>query len=706
MRGNGAQSDIDFHTLAKFQGSQDRIKAHVFDRGNMPLALLVYEDFWQDTSAVQSLANFIDGLTSVGTATDGSGAPKRPGRPIADPGPSKIMVKAATDATLSGADSLFTSTYSWSVVTQAASGDAVITNGTSATPTFHATVTGDYTVRLTVTGSGGQTDSKNITVTVNSAFPDPATISFATIRDILRNVTHTDGSSNSRTCVSCHVSGNTPKPPFFYAAIDRNNSGAADATDEDWLYKELVGRVNRTEVAASPLLRKPAGNHHNGLDILNLATTAGLSNFSKLYFWILNGAPTGGVAANAGADSSNTLTFSGSPASASVVLNGSASLGSITTYQWSIVSGPAGSSLLSATSVAASLVVQNVGTYVVQLAVSDGTNTSTATRTITVSETPVVADFSPANSATVPITFVAGSGSQALTPNITGTPVSCVWSVVSGSGSLSATSCSGATLNVGVAAVGTSVGVRLVVTGADGTNTSSTTHTLQIATASALSAAVIANSTSQTVSFTNTSGTSTAGFPTGSFLLQSTGSSSGGGTTYSWSITSQPDSSVNYAASLSSASAASPTLTVHRAGNYTLQLIVDNGTGPATATKTIAVGVPASATFANVKSVLTSPSACGMCHLWGSSPVPAMSPGAGQPWWDDLPDTNGDSLYTRVVARTNATNPTVSRLLDCPSHGCNSMTSATANGIPGFDSGASVATYNIFLNWIVGGTPP
>jgi len=41
LRGTVNQSDIDFTTLAKFQGYADRIKAHVFDRGTMPLALIV-----------------------------------------------------------------------------------------------------------------------------------------------------------------------------------------------------------------------------------------------------------------------------------------------------------------------------------------------------------------------------------------------------------------------------------------------------------------------------------------------------------------------------------------------------------------------------------------------------------------------------------------------------------------------------------------
>lgn len=723
VRGSGAQSDIDFHTLAKFAGYKDRIKTHVFDRGNMPLALLVYEDFWQDTSSVQALANYIDSVTTVGNATDSSGAPRRPGRPIADPGPAKIMVKASTNATLSGSDSLFATSYSWSVVTQASGGDAVITNATSATPTFHATVAGDYVVGLTVTGSGGQTDSKNITVTVNASFPDPSTISFATVRDVLRNITHTDGSSNSRTCVSCHVSSNSPRPPIYYGAIDRDSSGAADSTDETWLYKELVGRVNLTEVAASPLLRKPSGNHHNGLDILNTTTTAGLSNFSKLYFWILNGTPSGGVAANAGADSSNTVTFTGSPGSANISLSGSASLGSISSYQWSIVSGPSGSSLLTPTAVTATLVVQNVGTYVVQLTVSDGTNSSSATRTITVGETPVAASFTPASGSTATLSFTGTplTAGTTLTSTHTGTPATCGWQILSGTGASlsSSTSCTTTTLTVPATLIGSTVQVRHTVTGVDGTNTSSATNTLTIASAGPNVTAAIAgtNGGTENVTFTNPLDNALAGIPSGTVTLDGSGSSGPGTLTYAWTLLSSPGTATgSYVPAIASASSATTTLTVRRAGTYQVQLSVDNGLGPNTVTRSFTVAVPSTGvaalgnrapTFTNVKSVLQNAGGCGSCHLYSISPVPFVavgtnaSPAGAAPAFDNAVDSSGFSLYQRITARTNATDPAQSRFLECPSHSCNA---GTMPAQAGFQPG-DLNDYNLFLNWIIGGAP-
>jgi PKD repeat protein len=699
VRGTGAQSDIDLHTLAKFQSYAARIRTHVFDRGNMPLAALVYEDFWRDNSAVQTLANYLDSVLGAQTATDSAGAPLRPGRPIADPGPDRV-VRAGADARLSGTDSLFATSYLWTVVTQPGGGDATITNATSATATFRATVTGTYTVRLAVNGGGSADRARTISIEVSSTFPDPASLRFLNVKDLLQTVTHSAG----QTCQSCHAASGSPVPPVFYNAFDRDNSGTVTATDDDWLYKEVAGRVNLTEVTASPLLRKPTGNHHNGSNVLDLSTLAGRENYSKLYHWILAGMPAGGVAANAGADSTNTVTFSAGP-TASVSLNGSASLGSITSYAWTVLSQPTGgnATIASPSSASTTMSFARVGAYTVQLAVSDGTVTSTDTRVITIAETAVTTSFTPGDGTTPLVTFSGGVGDITLTPTNVGSPATCTWAKLSGPGTLSATNtCSAVTLNVAFANVGASVQIQFTVNGlADPANTSSATNTFTIGSAAAASAAAIATGASQTVSFTNPSVPSTAGIPAGTVSLDSTGSSSGGGVTYTWAITSQPGTATgSYLGALSSTSAANPTLTVHRAGSYDLQLTVDNGTGPAVATKTITVAVPvASRSFAAVKAVVTSPAACNACHDLGSTAFVPL--GGGQPSFTDINDLSGNSLYTRVAARADLTNPATSLLVDCPANGCRTM----GSGHAGF-GGGDFSNYNLFLNWIIGGTPP
>lgn len=698
VRGGGAQSDIDFSTELKFRGHRDRIKAHVFDRGNMPLALLVYEDFWNDTAAVAALASYLDGVMGAQSATDASGRPLRPGRPIADPGPDRVA-RTGADARLSGADSLFATSYLWTIVT--APGSATLANATTAEATFRAATAGTYVVRLAVNGGGTSEKQKDITIEVSDTFPDPASIRFEAVKDILRNVVH----SGAQTCQSCHVASHAPQPPIYYASIDRDNSGTTDATDDTWLLKEVLGRVNFTDRTASPLLRKPSGHHHNGSNVLDLSTLAGRENYSKLYHWILAGAPAGGVSANAGADSSSTITFSAGPAG-SVALDGSASLGTITSYAWTVVSKPSGSTatVTAPASVSTTLNFDKVGAYVVQLVVGDGTNTSSDTRTITVAETAVTTSFTPSDGSTPLVNFSGGVGDITLTPTNVGSPATCTWAKLSGPGTLSATNtCAAVTLNVAFANLGSTTQIRFTVNGlADPANTSSATNNITIGSASAASAAAIATSATQTVAFTNPSVPSTAGIPAGTVSLDSTGSSSGGGVTYAWSITSQPGTATgSYVATLSSTSAANPTLTVHRAGSYDLRLSVDNGTGAAVATKTITVQVPvASRSFAAVKAVLTNPAECNACHDLGATAFVPV--GGGQPSWTDVNDLSGNSLYQRAAARADdLTNPAASLLVTCPANGCRTM----GTGHTGF-GGGDFGNYNLFLNWIIGGTPP
>ena len=68
------------------------------------------------------------------------------------------------------------------------------------------------------------------------------------------------------------------------------------ATNNHWFYTELRGRVNFTDWIASPLLRKPSGNHHNGNLRLGFDTSlapgaAGRADYDKFVSWIVNSAP-------------------------------------------------------------------------------------------------------------------------------------------------------------------------------------------------------------------------------------------------------------------------------------------------------------------------------------------------------------------------------------------------------------------------------
>lgn len=281
LRGTGNQSDIDFATFAKFDGYSERIKAHVLDRGNMPLAKLIYDKYWSTPSIYNTMATYLTGKGYTNTAV-------QPGKPVADPGPSRVVKAAAVP--LSAAMSLFSSTYQWSIVTDPVGG-ATLSNATSSSATLNTAGNGTYVVRL-VTGNGTTTSAAvDVTIVVDSALAyNPTALRFSDIKTILQ--------AGGGGCTTCHQAGGngTVTPPIWYTDYDRDASGGYTAADDHWFYTELRGRINFSDIAASALLRKPAGHHHNGLqrtgfDDSQTPGNAARVDYDKILGWILNGAP-------------------------------------------------------------------------------------------------------------------------------------------------------------------------------------------------------------------------------------------------------------------------------------------------------------------------------------------------------------------------------------------------------------------------------
>jgi mono/diheme cytochrome c family protein len=282
LRGTASQSDIDFDSFAKFQGFADRTKAHVMDRGNMPLARIVYDAFIADPSAVGQLATFLEGQGF--TVRDGGGTVLRAGRPIADPGPDRVVRQGATN--LSATNSLFASSYQWSIVSGPAG--ATLTNTTSAQPTFTTIADGTYLLQLIVTGNGVASTPAQLQIVVNNALaPAPSAIRFSHLKTVLQ----TPG------CAGCHRLGGFGSPPIVFTDIDRNGDGiSGDATDDLWFYTEVRGLINFTDIVASPLLSKASGGHHRGgrgagFDTSVAPGQAARANYDLFVNWILNGAP-------------------------------------------------------------------------------------------------------------------------------------------------------------------------------------------------------------------------------------------------------------------------------------------------------------------------------------------------------------------------------------------------------------------------------
>ena len=727
LRGTKNQSDIDFtafgvpaagvNPATGFLSYADRIKVHVFDRGNMPLAQIPHSNFWS-SSAPQMLASFIDTRLGAGAATS-NGAPLMPGRPIADPGPDR-MVRTNANAVLTGENSLFASSFAWSEPTP--SGHVTITNPNGMVAIFNADAAGIYTVRLTV-DSG---PFKDVTVTVDDNFPDPLNIKFAQVKNVLQNIQH----NGTTKCTSCHVSpAVSPTPPIFYnSTLDRDHDGAVNATDEAWFLKAVQGRVNLTEIAASPLLRKPSGNHHNGGKLLNVATAAGLQNYSIIYNWILAGMQPGGVAANAvvnggllGNPLPVQLVYTGAPPYATgIPLDAGSSVGA-TSYIWSVTgpSGPTGAvpSVSNPTSPSAALApsapptlnLPYIGSYVVQLQVSDGVSSDTVQQIITVSETPVVANFTPATgTSTVSFSNTPLKGNITLTSTSTGSPSTCRWQVSGPAGAtldgfslLDVTKSCGApaVLSVPSTSIAGTYVVTLTATSGVGTSATSATHSLTVASAGSGVVANAGGDSTQALQFTNPSinaGTfNSSGIPVAPAIsLDGTGSAGPGSLSYTWSVISAPPNATgSYAPSIASPGSVTTTLTVHRAGTYTVQLFVSNGLPPGpsnTDTRSITVNVPANATFTNVAATFPARGCTSAgCHQSGSVTPPS--------WVNET--VNGLTLYQRVTARVGATglaDPATSLLITCPAEGC------AMSQQPGFFDG-DTTSYTLFLNWIIGG---
>ncbi|MEO8442092.1 MAG: hypothetical protein ABI547_06360 [Betaproteobacteria bacterium] len=288
VRGTRQQADIDFDTFAKFQGYAERIKHHTLDFGNMPLAKIVYDTFWA-SAAPNLVANF---LTAQGqTSRDGSGAVLMPGRPVTSL-LDRVIRQGPT--TLSASSTRFATLYTWTVVSGPNGAvpptNVTLTNANTATPTFNASANGSYVVQLIVSNGATSSTAALATIQVNNALAvAPTAIRFnPDIKTVLQA---------GAGCFGCHAPGGGP--PVYFTNYDRNKDGAIDATDDLWFYTEVRGRINFTDPAASPLLRKPANinNHHGGGGpLLNFDSTKPpgdplRANYDLFVNWILSGAP-------------------------------------------------------------------------------------------------------------------------------------------------------------------------------------------------------------------------------------------------------------------------------------------------------------------------------------------------------------------------------------------------------------------------------
>jgi hypothetical protein len=201
---------------------------------------------------------------------------------------------------------LFATSYSWSIVggVGASGVAATLTNETTATATFTPAGDDKFVVQLIVSKDGVQSEASQMTIVVKSNLsPAPSDITFA--KDIMPILAASAVATNcSNLCHKTDPVTGRAQAAVAYNSFDRNGDNVVDATDDDWLYSDTKARINFDDIADSPLLQKPSGQHHGGSialgfgDIVNKKTAEQLepgdplrANYDIFLNWILRGAP-------------------------------------------------------------------------------------------------------------------------------------------------------------------------------------------------------------------------------------------------------------------------------------------------------------------------------------------------------------------------------------------------------------------------------
>lgn len=275
LRGTVNQSDISFTTFSQFSAYADRIKAHVYDRGNMPLAKIVFEDFWATGTTFASQLAAVPSINALGASSS-----LQPGRPLPDPGPDRF-VRQGTLA-LSAVNSLYSSSFNWQIITNPG-GASFVGSSTASSTSINFPADGTYVIRLTASASG-LSNSKDITIVVDNTNAPTGTV-FANIQTIFTTAGCAAGGCHNDAGGALATPGH---PPLSYRLVDYANANE--------FYETVRGRINFTDVVASPLLRKPSGNHHGGALVGGFDTSltlgdAGRRSYDTFVEWIMSGAP-------------------------------------------------------------------------------------------------------------------------------------------------------------------------------------------------------------------------------------------------------------------------------------------------------------------------------------------------------------------------------------------------------------------------------
>jgi alpha-tubulin suppressor-like RCC1 family protein len=361
-------------------------------------------------------------LAPLGTPCNQYGIPTNT-KPKANAGAEQRISGSSTElnGTVSS-DNVFIGFYEWSQVD--GPNTAVMDLPASKKPRISSLVTGVYTFKLKVTDNGWLSDSATVKVYVNAVPP-----------------TNQAPTANAGSNISITLPANS---------VTLNGSGTdADGTvtGYSWTY---VSGPSQYLISSPTQAQTTVSNLTQGVYKFELTVTddKGATGKSTVTVTVNAAIPNQLPTANSGPNRVitlpvNTTTLAGS---------GSDADGTIVSYQWFYVSGPATYTIVSPTQ--AQTVLNNLvqGTYRFALKVTDnagGTANDTLTVTVNAAIPPPnqlpVASAGPARVITLPTnsTSLAGSGTDA-----DGTIVSYKWSFVSGPGAYTIVSPTSAQTNV------------------------------------------------------------------------------------------------------------------------------------------------------------------------------------------------------------------------------------------------------------------
>jgi hypothetical protein len=348
-----------------------------------------------------------------------------PGKaPVVNAGPDQTITLPVNSVTLNGSasgsdltDSI--TSYSWFLVS-GPSGSS-FTAPFSATTKVNGLVQGRYTFRLTVTDSQNATATDDVQVTVNAPSTKDTTLRIEaenwtgmsgvqaeTVYDAGggRNVGWIDLGDWMEYTITVPAAG-TYKANFRIATPNdgaqfqvKNTAGTVLAT----VNVPNTGTY-QTWQTTSTTLTLPAG-----VQTIRLQSTT-QSGWNINWFELIGGAVTNQPpVANAGADQTLTLPTNG------ITLNGSGADtdGTITSFAWSQVSGPAVSSFSSASADSTTVTGLAQGTYTFRLTITDNLGATASDDIVVIvnaANHPPVANAGPDQYITLPIDSVALNGS-------------------------------------------------------------------------------------------------------------------------------------------------------------------------------------------------------------------------------------------------------------------------------------------------------